>query len=85
MKQNLCLTLCVLFFIFLIFSSRSSAIRREKENPQLNTLVSAIPMEDEFDDKLMGMDYCQGEEECLRGRMMREAHLDYIYTQHHKH
>ncbi|CAF2152183.1 unnamed protein product [Brassica rapa] len=35
--------------------------------------------------KLIGMEYCgEGDEECLR-RMMTESHLDYIYTQHHKH
>jgi hypothetical protein len=31
----------------------------------------------------MGLEKCDGEdEECLKGRMMAEAHLDYIYTQH---
>lgn len=24
------------------------------------------------------------DEECMKRRMMAEAHLDYIYTQHHK-
>ncbi|KAK4440641.1 hypothetical protein Salat_0399000 [Sesamum alatum] len=36
--------------------------------------------------KLMGLEeYCQnGDEECLKRRAIAEAHLDYIYTQHHK-
>ncbi|ONK77622.1 uncharacterized protein A4U43_C02F8730 [Asparagus officinalis] len=34
---------------------------------------------------LMGPEHCDdGDEECLRRRMTSEAHLDYIYTQHHK-
>ncbi|KFK33901.1 hypothetical protein AALP_AA5G075600 [Arabis alpina] len=79
MKQ----TLCVLFFIFLMLSTSSTAIRRE--DPELNPLVSAIPLEDYSLDQPMGMDHCGGEEECLRRRMITESHLDYIYTQHHKH
>ena len=35
--------------------------------------------------QLMGAEDCQtGQEECLKRRMIAEAHLDYIYTQHHK-
>ncbi|XP_042475491.1 putative phytosulfokines 6 [Macadamia integrifolia] len=34
---------------------------------------------------LMGMEDCgDGDEDCLKRRMVAEAHLDYIYTQHHK-
>lgn len=34
----------------------------------------------------MGMEECENEdEECLKRRVLEEAHLDYIYTQHHKH
>ncbi|RZR92991.1 hypothetical protein BHM03_00021400 [Ensete ventricosum] len=34
--------------------------------------------------QLMGTEECQdGNEECLKRRTMTEAHLDYIYTQHH--
>ncbi|XP_077230473.1 PHYTOSULFOKINE 3 PRECURSOR [Tasmannia lanceolata] len=33
--------------------------------------------------KLMGLEDCDnGDEECLKRRMLSEAHLDYIYTQH---
>ena len=35
--------------------------------------------------KLLGVEDCKsGDEECLQRRMTIEAHLDYIYTQHHK-
>ncbi|KAK9175649.1 hypothetical protein WN944_027656 [Citrus x changshan-huyou] len=36
--------------------------------------------------QLMGMEACDenGDEECLKRRIITEAHLDYIYTQHHK-
>ncbi|XWS59536.1 hypothetical protein CRYUN_Cryun08bG0130600 [Craigia yunnanensis] len=34
---------------------------------------------------LMGSEECyEKDEECLKRRMISEAHLDYIYTQHHK-
>ncbi|CAA7025656.1 unnamed protein product [Microthlaspi erraticum] len=87
MKKTFCLRVAVLFFIFLTFSPSTSAIRKGKDDPELNPLVAAIPVEDDsIIDKLMGMDSCgEGDEECLRRRMMTEAHLDYIYTQHHKH
>ncbi|KAL5580266.1 hypothetical protein UlMin_012708, partial [Ulmus minor] len=36
-------------------------------------------------DKLMGLEECGNEdEECLKRRMVADAHLDYIYTQHRK-
>ncbi|XP_062083674.1 phytosulfokines 2-like [Humulus lupulus] len=41
-------------------------------------------------DELMGLEDCGKEgdddddEECLKGRIIAEAHLDYIYTQHQK-
>ncbi|CAH8267427.1 unnamed protein product [Arabidopsis lyrata] len=83
MKQTLCLAVCVLF---LILSTSSSAIRRGKEDPEINPLVSVTPVEEDSVNKLMGMEYCgEGDEECLKRRMMTESHLDYIYTQHHKH
>ncbi|KAJ0240381.1 putative phytosulfokines 6 [Hirschfeldia incana] len=87
MKHTLSLTVCVLFFVLLLSSTSSSITKKGKKDPQLNPLVSAIPVQEDSVDKLMGMEeYCGvGDEECLRRRMMTEAHLDYIYTQHHKH
>ncbi|KEH38950.1 phytosulfokine precursor protein [Medicago truncatula] len=35
--------------------------------------------------KMLGMEKCNIEDEdCMQRRMTLEAHLDYIYTQHHK-
>ncbi|KAK3003331.1 hypothetical protein RJ639_020160 [Escallonia herrerae] len=35
--------------------------------------------------QLMGLEECDGkDEDCLSRRVAAEAHLDYIYTQHHK-
>ncbi|XP_019102246.1 PREDICTED: putative phytosulfokines 6 isoform X1 [Camelina sativa] len=56
MKQTLCLVLCVLF---LILSTSSSAIRRGKENPELNPVVSATSVEeDSFNESLKMLDQC---------------------------
>ncbi|XP_027178051.1 putative phytosulfokines 6 [Coffea eugenioides] len=36
-------------------------------------------------EKLMGLEECEnGDRECFNRRVLAEAHLDYIYTQHHK-
>ncbi|GKD23098.1 putative phytosulfokines 6, partial [Tanacetum coccineum] len=36
-------------------------------------------------DEMMGLEAClSGDEECLKRRVLAEAHLDYIYTQQHK-
>ncbi|KAJ9554734.1 hypothetical protein OSB04_009348 [Centaurea solstitialis] len=35
--------------------------------------------------EVMGMEECGNkDEECLKRRVLAEAHLDYIYTQHHR-
>ncbi|KAD2262711.1 hypothetical protein R6Q59_011690 [Mikania micrantha] len=34
---------------------------------------------------VMGFDCGSGDEDCLKRRLLADAHLDYIYTQHHKH
>ncbi|XP_010520409.1 PREDICTED: putative phytosulfokines 6 [Tarenaya hassleriana] len=92
MKQSFLLKVCVLFFIFIVFSSILSANREEpkqgqEEESTLNlptSQVSDTPMEEDIN-ILMGMENCEeADEECLRRRMMTDAHLDYIYTQQHK-
>ncbi|KAF9591134.1 hypothetical protein IFM89_002089 [Coptis chinensis] len=63
-------------------------IQGEKEHnvhefPQKSPVLE-IEQEDKSDD-LMGMEHCENkDEECINRRMTAEAHLDYIYTQHHK-
>lgn len=61
-----------------------------EEEPKLNEITSTggtSATETEEDDfmNLMGMEDCHGgDEECVNRRMVAEAHLDYIYTQHLK-
>ncbi|URE47025.1 phytosulfokine peptide [Musa troglodytarum] len=50
----------------------------------LQGLEHAEGPEEEDAWNLIGTEECQdGNEECLKRRTMTEAHLDYIYTQHH--
>ncbi|CAJ2672650.1 unnamed protein product [Trifolium pratense] len=50
-----------------------------------NTIAQSSAEMKEDMEELMGLEECYGnEEECSRRRMIAEAHLDYIYTQHHK-
>ncbi|CAN4120433.1 unnamed protein product [Withania somnifera] len=55
-----------------------------------------LPNEDSIDkmgttslNRLMGLEEysCEDEndQECIKRRVLEEAHLDYIYTQHHNH
>ncbi|XP_073291094.1 putative phytosulfokines 6 [Primulina huaijiensis] len=73
-------------FILLIISHTSARLlpthQVDKTEIKLNEKSSAL--EDDFS-SLMGMEECgDKDEECLKRRMIAEAHLDYIYTQHHK-
>ncbi|XP_058204077.1 putative phytosulfokines 6 [Rhododendron vialii] len=57
-----------------------------KANDQITQSLPSINVEDEEDlVNLMGMEECdEKDEDCIKRRMVAEAHLDYIYTQHHK-
>ncbi|XP_057480142.1 putative phytosulfokines 6 isoform X2 [Actinidia eriantha] len=76
MKQKHSIAL-LLFLLFLVTTAQSSArILATKQGEE---------MEEDDSLNLMGVEDCQnGVEECLKRRMIAEAHLDYIYTQHHK-
>ncbi|XP_057483216.1 putative phytosulfokines 6 isoform X2 [Actinidia eriantha] len=78
MKQNHFLLL--LFLLFLVTTAQSSArILATKQGEEMEEITSGHSL------NLMGVEDCQtGQEECLKRRMIAEAHLDYIYTQHHK-
>ncbi|XP_041028812.1 putative phytosulfokines 6 [Juglans microcarpa x Juglans regia] len=53
------------------------------EGISTNAAGSLIDLEDISN--LMGLEECDDKDEgCLHGRMIAEAHLDYIYTQHRK-
>ncbi|PIN10889.1 hypothetical protein CDL12_16513 [Handroanthus impetiginosus] len=86
--------LALLFLVFLISTSHTSArkLTAKQEEPDVrvnnmsNSKESVLKMGtmDSFD-KLMGLEECENEdEECLKRRVLAEAHLDYIYTQQHK-
>ncbi|KAL5763829.1 hypothetical protein ACOSP7_016190 [Xanthoceras sorbifolium] len=86
MKQNLHLS--VVFFFLLISSWKVSArfIVTKQGQEEIKLKDSLQEMEDiEQIKELMGMETCEnGDEECFKRRIISEAHLDYIYTQHHK-
>lgn len=91
MKQQI-----VLFFsVLLLFSFLASARlleppkgpRQGEKEVEVNDNVipeSSTELKDDMKE-LMGSEECyMKDEECISRRMMVEAHLDYIYTQHHK-
>ncbi|XP_021602486.2 putative phytosulfokines 6 [Manihot esculenta] len=91
MKQN---SLVLLIFLsFLLLSSTSARILPPKQVGKERrghgiTQLPGTSFTEKKDDvsHLMGseVDECvEGDEECFQRRMVAEAHLDYIYTQHH--
>ncbi|KAF2300741.1 hypothetical protein GH714_015647 [Hevea brasiliensis] len=59
----------------------------EQEQVNFNAMTSqdSIVEVDSSSELLMGSEVCEtGDEECFKRRLVSEAHLDYIYTQHHK-
>ncbi|KAK9921168.1 hypothetical protein M0R45_029690 [Rubus argutus] len=78
MKKQSFLLLVFALFLFLIISS--SHVRRLPQDQASSTAAA-----DHDPINLMGSEECdEKDEECLKRRMVAEAHLDYIYTQHHK-
>lgn len=85
---------CHAFFIFLLFvflleCSTSARLLSPKEGAEEieGTKALAGPFTEMKEDlsTLMGSAECDGrDEDCLKRRMIAEAHLDYIYTQHNK-
>ncbi|WCJ34370.1 Phytosulfokines 2 [Euphorbia peplus] len=71
-----------LFISLLILSSLVSSARHLQDDREME-ITQQIASED-FS-QLMGLEECEEvDEECLKRRMISEAHLDYIYTQNHK-
>ncbi|XVF55653.1 hypothetical protein PTKIN_Ptkin06aG0053700 [Pterospermum kingtungense] len=84
----------LLIFALLLCSYSTSAARLlqpqmqdEGEEFKAKGIVQAGLLTDtkeNFSD-LMGSEECnEKDEECMKRRMIADAHLDYIYTQHHK-
>nr|DAA00279.1 TPA_exp: putative phytosulfokine peptide precursor [Glycine max] len=92
MKLSLHLGALLFFLFFLVSSSKLSARPLTTEQGRNRSKLNEVSGEDfvlELEGgeslKLLGLKGCKsGDEECLQRRMTIEAHLDYIYTQHHK-
>ncbi|KAK4409049.1 hypothetical protein Sango_0485900 [Sesamum angolense] len=97
MKQRYHSVSILLFLVLLIISTSATARKLgakqgEAHVKTANSLSTtnhySLPNMQTLDsfNKLMGLEeYCQnGDEECFKRRAIAEAHLDYIYTQHHK-
>ncbi|XP_022745373.1 putative phytosulfokines 6 [Durio zibethinus] len=83
MKAKFIITF-LLFALFLCFYSASARLLPQKQG---NGIIQAGLLTDIKEDfsNLMGSEECyEKDEECLKRRMIADAHLDYIYTQHHK-
>nr|XP_043613249.1 putative phytosulfokines 6 [Erigeron canadensis] len=100
MKHNFrCGVPLMIFILFLIAISptHTSArfIKHTKQGEKMVELDESINNNEESSvdleainsfNEMMGMEECgNGDEECLNRRLLAEAHLDYIYTQQHKH
>ncbi|XP_057953618.1 putative phytosulfokines 6 [Malania oleifera] len=82
------LLLCLIFTART--SSRSLTTEQGPKEIELNEITSGNSLEGAEDtdmskfQRLMGQEDCENrDEECLRRRIVLEAHLDYIYTQGH--
>ncbi|XP_048235841.1 putative phytosulfokines 6 [Ricinus communis] len=89
MKRNSFVFL--IFFLLLTVSSTSARLlatpRQDGKEVKGHVIpeASSLPETKEDISNLMGSEECDEEdEECQKRRMVAEAHLDYIYTQHHK-
>ncbi|KAK4343118.1 hypothetical protein RND71_038934 [Anisodus tanguticus] len=77
----------LLSLMVLLISYTTSARLLPTTNSQENKKIeSSYPIssqvQEDFND-LMGIEQCEEKDEvCFKRRMLAEAHLDYIYTQH---
>ncbi|KAL9673588.1 hypothetical protein QQ045_029849 [Rhodiola kirilowii] len=85
------LTLLLIFAYFSATSIQESMTSQDQGKMELNQVPKEVTISDsetgtnELLNEIMGMEVCHSkDEECLARRMGAEAHLDYIYTQHHK-
>ncbi|XP_015087309.1 putative phytosulfokines 6 [Solanum pennellii] len=84
-QKNIFLLLSLM--VLLLISYTTSARLLPTINPQeSNGIISNNPIssqvQEDFND-LMGIEECEEKDEiCFKRRMIAEAHLDYIYTQH---
>ncbi|KAF5747826.1 putative Phytosulfokine 3 precursor [Tripterygium wilfordii] len=85
-KQSSHLFLISLFLLLLV-SSTSARLLIQKLDQETKAYEINNPRERDMEHLMngMGSEECGDKDEgCLERRMIAEAHLDYIYTQHHK-
>ncbi|KAL3839770.1 hypothetical protein ACJIZ3_024361 [Penstemon smallii] len=78
----------IISIILLLIISHTSARLlppHQGDNPGIKLNEITLHQENDFS-SLMGLEECEDkdDEACHKRRMVAEAHLDYIYTQHHK-
>ncbi|GAV61801.1 PSK domain-containing protein [Cephalotus follicularis] len=91
MKQSL-LASALLLLILLLISSKISArfitTKQGKKEVKFNKIANEKSLLEKDSSEfinLLGLELCDdGDDECFNRRILSEAHLDYIYTQHHK-
>ncbi|CAB4313354.1 unnamed protein product [Prunus armeniaca] len=88
MKQSFSSGAIVLCIFFIISSSTIISARllgnKEEDQVELNAITDGGSLV-ELEGTVNWVEDCtDGDEDCLNRRIMAEAHLDYIYTQHHK-
>ncbi|XP_059430942.1 putative phytosulfokines 6 [Corylus avellana] len=81
MKKQCFYSTALLLSLLLLLSTPT---KQGQEEMKLNQVTSGDSLVESMN-QLMGLEDCnRGDEECLQRRIVSEAHLDYIYTQHHK-
>ncbi|XP_044477477.1 putative phytosulfokines 6 isoform X2 [Mangifera indica] len=84
MKQNFYFSALIILLILVTFSSNTFArlILQKRGLEEVKVKEIATEVSSEQMENLMGIEACEnGDEECLKRRLISEAHLDYIYTQ----
>ncbi|KAE8717044.1 putative D-mannose binding lectin protein with Apple-like carbohydrate-binding domain [Hibiscus syriacus] len=89
MKEKSIGSVTFLLFVLLVCSSAFRLLpQKQGENEVASKgIIRPALVTDTKEDisNLMGSEDCnEKDEECIRRRAIAEAHLDYIYTQHHK-
>ncbi|XP_058108837.1 putative phytosulfokines 6 [Magnolia sinica] len=90
MKQSFFLvSLLFLFIISSFYTTRAARLltpKQGKDEMMVDGLFQVGHSRAIEEDSLnLGLEDCEnGDEDCLKRRMISEAHLDYIYTRHHK-
>ncbi|XP_039051484.1 putative phytosulfokines 6 [Hibiscus syriacus] len=87
MKGNSVGFLSFLVLAFLLLSSSARLllqINHDEKEFNTNGMITQADAKEDLS-YLMGAEECEEkDEECVKRRVIQEAHLDYIYTQNHK-